>query len=290
MINKPMLAVAIENLEDLHYPILATPKLDGIRCLKINGKALTRNFKPIPNTSIREAIEKSIPYDNVDGEIIVPNCNFNEITSIVMSEEGNKDFEYHIFDYVKNNISIPYYERMSDLSSIVLPEWCIRVLPFYVDSKKHLLEYEEKCISEGYEGVMVRSYNGPYKCGRSTLREGYLLKLKRFKDSEAEIIGFIEKMHNSNEAKKDELGRTKRSSHKANLISANTLGTLLVKDLTSKQEFGIGSGFDDSLRTKIWSSQKSYLGKIVKYKYQPSGMKDLPRFPVFLGFRDKRDF
>jgi hypothetical protein len=31
------------------------------------------------------------------------------------------------------------------------------------------------------------------------------------------------------------------------------------------------------------------MGKVVKYKSQPTGVKDKPRFPVFLGFRDVVD-
>jgi len=40
-ITKPMLASKCEQPEELRFPVLATPKLDGIRCLKIGGKALT---------------------------------------------------------------------------------------------------------------------------------------------------------------------------------------------------------------------------------------------------------
>jgi DNA ligase-1 len=39
---KPMLATKCENPAALKFPVLATPKLDGIRCLKLGGKALTR--------------------------------------------------------------------------------------------------------------------------------------------------------------------------------------------------------------------------------------------------------
>jgi DNA ligase-1 len=35
--------------------------------------------------------------------------------------------------------------------------------------------------------------------------------------------------------------------------------------------------------------RKKLLGKIVKYKYQEIGVLEKPRFPVFLGFRDKED-
>ena len=56
-ITKPMLAGKCEQPESLNFPLLATPKLDGIRCLKINGRALTRSFKPVSNRFIREWIE-----------------------------------------------------------------------------------------------------------------------------------------------------------------------------------------------------------------------------------------
>ena len=132
---------------------------------------------------------------------------------------------------------------------------------------------------------------GPYKCGRSTNKEGYLLKLKRFSDSEAEIIGFEELMHNNNVKTKDNLGLSKRSTCQENLSGANTLGTLLVRDLYSNLEFriGTGQGLDIDLRRAMWNNQSSYLGKIVKYKYFSVGVKDLPRHPVLLGFRHKDD-
>jgi len=56
-IVKPMLAGKCEQPSALRFPVLATPKLDGIRCLKINGRAVSRSFKPISNTFIREWID-----------------------------------------------------------------------------------------------------------------------------------------------------------------------------------------------------------------------------------------
>ena len=43
-IKKPMLAGKCDCPEALRFPVLATPKLDGIRCLKIAGQALTRSL------------------------------------------------------------------------------------------------------------------------------------------------------------------------------------------------------------------------------------------------------
>lgn len=79
------------------------------------------------------------------------------------------------------------------------------MLPVEIGSAAELAAYKEKCLSEGYEGVMVRDPAGPYKCGRSTEREGWLLKIKRFEDAEAEVLETYEGMSNYNEAGVDAL-------------------------------------------------------------------------------------
>jgi DNA ligase-1 len=158
-----------------------------------------------------------------------------------------------------------------------------------VSNSEEVQIIEQNAIDSGYEGVMLRSPNSPYKCGRSTLKEEYLLKVKRFFDAEAEVVGFIEQMHNANEAEKDAFGRTKRSSKKAGMVPANTLGELRLKDLQTGLEFGCGTGLSQELRKQIWTNQDDYRGKIVTFKYQPSGQKSLPRFPVFKGFRHEND-
>jgi len=136
---------------------------------------------------------------------------------------------------------------------------------------------------------MIRTPLGKYKCGRSTLKEQILMKLKRFHDAEAKVIDFEEKMQNENVQERDEFGLAKRSSKKDGLVPANTLGALIVEDLKTGVRFNIGSGFDDELKKEIWLHKRKYKNKIVKYKYQSIGVKNAPRFPVFLGFRSKLD-
>jgi DNA ligase-1 len=288
LIKKPMLAETCEDKTLLKFPVLATPKLDGIRCLVIDGQALSRKFKPIPNVFIRNRV-RTLP-SGLDGELMIPRLPFNEISSAVMSEDGKpENFKYYVFDYVSDSLQKPYNERMKELEALDLPDFVVKVLPHQIESLSELHTIEEKWLAGGYEGVMVRSLQSPYKCGRSTVKEGYLLKIKRFRDSEAEIVGFEERLHNENEAKTDELGHTKRSSHKANLVPANMLGAFLVRDLTTGVEFAIGTGYDDEFRKKVWENPYRFIRKIVKYKYQEVGQKNLPRFPVFIGFRDPAD-
>jgi len=284
MITKPMLAGTVHEIDALAYPVLCSPKLDGIRCLVVNGKAVTRMFKPFPNNYIRDIVSK-FP-EGFDGEIIVEGKEFSEITHDVMREDGEPDFVYAVFDIYSTD---GYEDRMTKLAHFGKLPHVKYILPVVIGCEKDLLKYEKKCLEEGFEGVMIRSPEGPYKAGRSTEREGYLLKLKRFADSEAEILEIVEKTNNENVAEKDAFGRSKRSSAMAGLVLANTMGALKVKDIKSGVEFSIGSGFNDEFRAEVWANKKKYLGQIVKYKSQEIGAKDAPRFPVYLGMRDKRD-
>lgn len=295
MITKPMLAGKCTDKFKIQYPVLATPKLDGIRCLKINGQALSRKFKPIPNRYIREMVELEFP-DGVDGELMIDGAKFGEATGIIMSSKNSSPedvdwVKFCVFDFLPNGVdnNTPYCDRMDSLRVLPNTPHMVKILPTMINTHLMLDAFEAQCLADGYEGIMIREPNGPYKCGRSTERERYLLKIKRFEDSEAEILGFVEKLHNQNEAKQDAFGHTKRSSNKDGMVPAGVLGAIQVRDIHTKQEFEIGSGFDDTMRATIWQNQDKFIGSIVKYKYQPYGVKDLPRFPIFLGIRHEDD-
>jgi DNA ligase-1 len=286
MITKPMLAATLDDADALKYPVLATPKLDGIRCLVVGGRALSRAFKPIANAHVRARIERECP-SGFDGEIVA-GATFNDCQSLVMSKDGDPDFAYHVFDFVERTAD-SYDYRMRALEQFATSAIVRKILPTLIANRENLDLYESQVLEQGHEGVMLRTPDGPYKCGRSTVREGYLLKLKRFVDAEGIVVGFEERMRNDNELTKDELGHAKRSSHQENQVPTGTLGALLLRDAKSGVEFGVGTGFDDALRRKIWDARDEHLGKLVTYKYQAFGTKDRPRSPVFKGFRSKDD-
>lgn len=295
LITKPMLAATLEVMADLSFPVLASPKLDGIRCLVIKGKILSRTFKDIPNSHIQNVMSGCGLPDGLDGELIVPDKDFNQIQGDVMRESGEPDFRFCVFDYITTSLAEPYCDRMAKLEDIPLPSFCIKVLPKLINNLQELEDYEVECLADGYEGIMVRSVSSPYKCGRATVNQGYLSKIKRFHDSEAIVIGFEEQLHNANEATQDNFGRTKRSKSLEGMEPAGTLGKFLVQEVGNTpwhgQKFGIGTGkgLTQDLRQEIWDNREKYIGKTVTYKYQPHGMLNLPRLPVWKGFRDLRD-
>lgn len=283
MIKKPLLAGTLV-LAEQKYPCLCSPKLDGIRCLIVMGRALSRTFLPIPNRHTRESLELKFKGSTCifDGELIIEGMEFNEISSAIMSEEGAPDFKYIRFDYI-SDVSTPYEVRLSALRGDDL----VRIDAAY--NEADLLRLEQEYLDLGYEGLMSRDPNGKYKEGRSTTKEQILLKLKKTEDSEAEIIEFIEQMKNENVITVNEIGKNKRSKKKGNLVPKNTLGAVRVKDIKTGTVFKVSTGFTDEQRKEIWESQGEYLGKLVKYRFQPHGTLNKPRSPVFIGFRHKDD-
>jgi DNA ligase-1 len=290
---RPMLACQYDKAK-VRWPMLASPKLDGIRCLAFGGVAMARSMKPIRNRYIQAWFKDNAEaLQAFDGELIVgpPNAAdvFNVTSSAVNSEDGEPDFTYHVFDRVALG---DYTHRFDYLRQEDMLDRVKLVPNFTIFSEGDLGFYESKALDEGYEGVMLRHPMSPYKQGRSTPKEAYLLKVKRFFDAEAEIIDMLEEMRNDNPLTTNELGLGKRSSHQGNLIAKGTMGTLCVRGINGEfkgVEFGIGSGFDQATRQSLWDNRQNMLGKVVTYKYFSIGVKDKPRFPVFKGFRDLTD-
>ena len=287
---KPTLAVNAD-LSKIKYPVYASPKLDGIRCSIVDGKALSRTLKPIPNKHIYSRLSTA-HLDGLDGELIVGSPTsktcYTDSVSNVMAFDKVPDFRYYVFDL--HNIAGTYTRRLEKLLEAQYPGNPIAVLEqqmFF--NEDDTLAYEAAKVEEGYEGIILRSPSAPYKFGRSTVNEGYLLKVKRFEDSEAEIIGFEEEMFNGNDAETNELGRTKRSTAKAGLSGKSTLGAFLVRDVVSGVEFAIGTGLTAEQRATAWRERDRLVGQLTKYKFFPVGVKDKPRHPVFLGMRDRAD-
>ena len=286
-IQKPLLAGNFDP-KKARFPYIATPKIDGIRFLMVNGVAVSRTFKPIRNKYIQSLLAEYLP-DGIDGELTCGDT-FQSSTSGVMSIEGEPDFMVWIFDFVhEDHTEIdPFCERIQSIPEFYAPFEYEVLKGILVHNMEELESYETQCLQENYEGIMLRDPNGTYKFGRSTVNDNILLKLKRFEDAEAVIIDIEEKMSNQNAAELDNFGNIKRSASLEGMVGANTAGTLIVRNAEG-QVFGIGSGLDDAMRAEIWAHKEQYIGKLVKYKFFPHGVKDLPRHPVVLGIRDPDD-
>lgn len=296
--KKPMLACP--QPATLRFPLLASAKLDGIRATLWPEQPLTRALKPIPNTFIRETIQAARLPAVFDGELVVGAANapdvFTKTTSGVMAHQGRPDFTFWAFDWVPDSdpaSGVTFKERwlkMESRTSAVrsFNPW-FKVLPHvWVNNEEALALFEAQCIAGGFEGVILRGPDAGYKHGRSTANEHGMMKVKRFEDAEARIVGAIELMHNDNEATTNALGHTSRSSAQAGKRPAGVLGAL-VGELNGVT-FEIGTGFTAQQRADYWQLHlRGELPLLAKFKHFPHGAVDKPRHPVFLGWRDPID-
>ncbi len=287
---KPMLAAPITT-QDLTYPLLVSPKLDGIRALVLDGQVVSRSLKLIPNQHVQQLFGRP-ELNGLDGELIVGKPTapdvFQQTTSGVMSIEGAPAVCFHVFDDFSEP-EAPFMTRLGMAQARAAKLRLTYVKHELVTSTAQLEQQEARYLKLGYEGLMARAPSGLYKYGRSTLRQGWLLKLKRFHDAEAEVLGVKELLHNANAAQTNALGYQERSHRKAGKVRTGLLGALVVRDCVSGIEFDLGTGFSQTDRQILWTRRAQLVGGVVKYKSQLVGKKEKPRFPVFLGFRDRRD-
>jgi DNA ligase-1 len=272
------------DLTKLRFPFYVSPKLDGVRATSIDGILHSRSLKRFPNPMVNSKLASVAP---LDGELICGDPNsptvFRDTMQCVMSHVFPvTDLKFFVFDLVDTNKQ--FADRLMEAAGYCDGRQIIPLPHRAINTMDELIAAEEAALDAGFEGVMLRDPAGRYKFGRATQSEGSLLKVKRFMQDEALIIGFEEQMHNANEAKVNELGYTERSSHQANKIPTGVLGALVVRR-PDGVEFNIGTGFTYQEREEIWRKRQEWIGQTVTYKFLPVGIKDKPRHPVFLGMR-----
>ena len=140
-----------------------------------------------------------------------------------------------------------------------------------------------------------------HKQGRSTIREGGLLRIKRFVDFEFKVHTVIEGEENQNEATINPLGHTERSTHQAGMVANGMIGAMLgtplnvVKDgdkvlFSPGDEIRVGAGcLTHEQRRYYFENQDEFKSLVHKAKFFPKGIKDKPRFPTWQTFRDQAD-
>lgn len=292
---KTMLAGKAPHAGELKYPLLASPKLDGVRCHILDGTAVSRNLAPFKNAQVQQMFSRP-EFSGLDGELMLGDPTdhdvFRRTQSLTSSHNSvGSGLRLFVFDDFTDP-SRSFHERYQIACRRVIGRVQLMKVPHsLIHNAEQLNHYEAGAIEEGYEGIMVRALDGRYKYGRSTPREGWLLKVKRFEDSEAVIDDAEELQHNKNEKTLVQSRKAKRNHQKAGMVAGGVMGALVVRDIHSGVQFNIGTGFDAAERVELWAKhlRGDLVGQVVKYRYFPTGSKDKPRFPSFVGFRDEGD-
>ncbi len=303
-----------EVLDNLPYPMLFSPKLDGIRVTVQDGRLWSRELKLIPNTRLQKRWGRR-ELNGLDGEIVVgdptdPLC-FPKTSSVVMSR--GKPVEGAVFNVFDDLCDVEPFEIRHCNAGLIVERFYgvpdgfnaasktlaardLKIVPHtLIKNRAALDKYEAKHTGAGFEGVMGRLPHGGYKHGRSTLKEGGLVAVKRFVDAEALITAAYEQEANTNAAAKSATGAMRRPSHKAGKVGKDTLGGFTVRVANGALKgavlnVGTGTGLTDAERKRLWVVRDSLPGKYIKVRYQHMGSKAAPRIPTYQGFRDKKDF
>lgn len=235
-------------------------KYDGVRGYWDGKQLLSRQNKPIPAP---ESFLQQLPNFALDGELWFGRGEFGRASALVHRDSGSSDYlaewqqvRYMVFDAPSTRGSFRVrYAKLKTLEHLNRPNVFV-VQQSSVDSHAELMQQLKAITADGAEGLMLRRIDAPYQGGRSN----DLLKLKIRQDAEAMVLAHLP-------------GKGKYTGK---------LGSLLVKQKDTGQEFRIGTGFTDAER-----ENPPPIGSIITFQYTGYTTKGLPRFPVYWRLRDE---
>jgi ATP-dependent DNA ligase len=277
---EPMLAKKYQDEKHkIVYPVIVQPKLDGGRCIIYlkDGKPYAQTRKgeeivSIPHIldELKDVLEEGMV---LDGELYNHSLKneFEKIMSIIRKqkvtkkqlEESKNLIEYHVYDIAGKHSVWPMVLReglVHDLLNDSNKFNKVKIVPsVYVDNEAELFEQENKFISMGYEGLMIRFLNSSYVHGRTES----LLKMKRFDDAEFLLVDLEEGVGN-------------RSG----------LATRAIMALPDGKTFGVGVNGEDGYSRDLLTNKEKYKNKYWTVKYFGVTSDNIPRFGKLLRIRD----
>lgn len=227
-------------------------KLDGIRAYWTGQHLVTRNGNRIyaPDWFIRV-----LPDYPLDGELWAGRGNFYLVQQTVLDrtpiDSAWQRIDFMLFDmpYSAGDYRKRYYNIQDLVFAIDAPH--IKYVEHRaIQDETHLFEQLDQISQSDGEGVMLRKVSSRYQAGRGS----DLLKLKRFEDAEALVVGY-----------KPGTGRL-----------LGMMGALLVR-LSNGTEFYIGSGFTDDVR-----KSPPRIGSTITFRFNGYTHNGKPRFARFL--------
>jgi len=310
---KPMLCSDWHE-EKLKFPCIVQPKLDGVHSLNRHGKCLGRSLKQHENRYVTEQFSKPEYHgfcgEKIDADLGATHPDLCRITSGNLRRiEGEPNIVWVLFDYVNEETKVlGYQKRMECLVNFInntdIQYGQIQVVEStLVENLEQLLELEEDYLNLGYEGIIIRDPNASYKYGRCGKTFMGAWRVKRFIEEEIIVDKINEGMHNANEAKTNELGRTERSTHQENMQPNGLLGNMegtTIKDIHDPQSGSLlipkgervtvsPGEMDHKMRKFYWENPSEIVGHVIKFKMFPKGVKDKPRFPTYVSHRNEND-
>jgi DNA ligase-1 len=257
--------------KNIVFPCYAQRKLDGVRCVAIQGKGLySRNGKAFSAhlSALRAEID-SLPAGTIlDGELYADkeHLSFQEIVGLTKKatlKAGDAEKLAHMYLCVYDTIRPgTNKERKTELEELFASRKFkhIKLLPTAVcNSDADAKFLHSQFVEEGYEGLILRNTGGLYKVGH---RSADLQKYKEFLDEEFTIVGF-----------KEGDGIEK--------------GCVLWRCVTKTGvEFDCRPRGTREDRAALYLAGAAHVGKKLTVRFQEWTDDHVPRFPVGIAIRD----
>lgn len=301
--------VSVEDHEKAdRFPFFASLKLDGNRCLVMDGKLYTRSMKQHVNVNLVPWLRGICELSKIkgwifDGELYSHELTFSEMQSIFRAKDKPipEGVALHVFDclttheWADGENTDNFMHRQMRLAraftSAVLKHVVMLKQPI-VKSAAEARALYEKALAAGYEGLILRNGSAQYKWGRATVNENIIYKMKPFDLLDAQVIGFQqqEKVKDDAVRSTNEMGRTARTSKAADHELVECMGALRVRDERGREfNIGWGRGWNYEKRTELWKTRDSLIGQWVEVRHMAVGEKDLPRMPQLVRFRESKE-
>ena len=216
----------------------------------------------------------------MDGEIV------GESFQALMKQAQRKDnvktdnMVYHIFDVLPladfergfwNASQFKRTEILLGNKEFIETKPCLRVTDGILvdlnltEGHDQLRRYAHDAVAQGLEGIMIKSWDAPYECKRSS----FWMKWKPVMTVDLNIVGFEEGT-----------GR-----------NAGRLGAIICEGTDNDRDIrvNVGSGLSDADRDEYWHSRDDLVGRVIEVAadavtQNQDGTYSL-RFPRFVRFR-----
>lgn len=310
MHGAPMLAEEFQE-KRVTYPIIAEDKLDGLRCLFVNGQGYTRqrfitydSFAPFA----RALYEVTGPEVFVDTELAA--SNFNETVKL-LKRKKDLNFEAiktnvvcHVFDVVTPHTinKITYAARRREVKRLIT-ELHQRELDVRFEMTKAVtLKSAEdvpgafqSALDRGVEGLILKPLDAVYKTVATRHPKGTrcynFMKLKPWVDIIVTVTGVLPgeglcPVCSTKKATGSKLGCS-RCKGTGEIVKEGVLGALVCKT-EDGSTLKVGSGFTAEQRLAMWKDRARLVGRKLDLVVQDDANDIVGRHPVFKRWRDDR--
>lgn len=209
----------------------------------------------------------------------------------------HEDLKFWIFDGIvldKPEIK-GFDERMTIIESRLaeVNQDDLYLMPYLCTTVEDIEELDylyEESLKSGWEGLVLTHKDHEYKLGRTTLKQGTILKMKNdMIEYDGIVLDIVEgtNIKEGVERGKNELGRSTTSQKKEDREPSGMAKGFLI-EYEDLGVFIVGlKGFDNEAKKELLENKYNYIGNHFKF-HAMAPVKDFPRHAYFSEWRDDK--